>query len=192
MRAGPGARRGSAPPPPPPAPPWPHGSSSRCRSCPSLPARTPPGRGEETGFPGRRVPAGAARERRAGAAVPARGAAQVPPAETGASAGGGEVKERGLSLDNAGPGPFWCNRIITEGRASLSKHTRPPARPLPGINIKGRGIVFCKRAIPFPSAPSPCPRSRSRLSPGSARRSAGRSARPVPPFLRTQGFLPAA
>lgn len=90
----------------------------------------------------------------------------------GASAGDREVKERGLSLDNAGTGPFWCNRIITEGRASLSKHTRLLARPLPRINIKDRCIVFCKRSIPSPSMPSLRPRLRRRVSPGSARRSA--------------------
>lgn len=70
-----------------------------------------------------------------------------------AGPGRGEVKERGLSLGMAGPGSFCCNGIITEGRASLSKHTRPPAGPLPGINIKDRCIVSCERALPSPSAP---------------------------------------
>lgn len=48
----------------------------------------------------------------------------------------GRVKERGFSLATAGPGSLCPNGIITEGRASLSKHTRPPGRPLARINIK--------------------------------------------------------
>jgi len=79
-----------------------------------------------------RDPAGSAREGRAGGGGAGAGAAQIPPAETGGSGCGGEVKERGLSLRDARPGPFWCNGIITAGRASLSKHTRPAGQASPG------------------------------------------------------------
>lgn len=159
----------------------PHVSSNRCRRSPSLPARHPLGAERKPATPAARPgegdSGGESRSSGAGAGVrasPARG--------DGASSGGGKVKERGLSLYNAGPGPFWCNRIITEGRASLSKHTSPPARPLPGINIKDWCIVFCKRAIQSPSGTSPCPRLWKGVFLGSAHRYTWS-------LLRTESFL---
>lgn len=56
---------------------------------------------------------------------------------------GGPGRLKSVAFPSARPGRalFCPNGIITEGRASLSKHTRPPARPLAGINIKDRCFV---------------------------------------------------